>query len=84
MFACVCFGQLWFKNIVDLPYVSVNYQKTLGKSLQALTVATMKPVLQGKTPRMARRHRETVKRPEEKTKHHSPMALESNNILQLT
>jgi hypothetical protein len=50
MLTCVYFGQLWFKNIVDLPYVSVSYQKTLGKSLQPLTVSAMKPVHQGRRP----------------------------------
>jgi hypothetical protein len=50
MVTCVCFGQFWFKNIVDLPYVSVSYQKTLGKSLQTLTVAAMKTVRQGRRP----------------------------------
>jgi hypothetical protein len=50
MLACVCFGQLWIKCIVILPYVSVSYQKTLGKSLKALTVAAMKTVRQAGRP----------------------------------
>jgi hypothetical protein len=59
-------------------------KKTLEKSLKALAVAQKKNGSPGQTPRIPRRRRDTVEHREEKTEHHSPIAPESNNTLQLT